>query len=156
MKSSDLISVIFWLIVGLLLSLWSTRYEIGSLTQPGPGFYPLGLGILLIFFSLILLGQSIRSSQAMKKVAPFPASASGWKKVARVAYVVLVLLLLTFFFETLGYLLTFFLLIMLLMAGAGLRSWKRILLVAFFSALGVYLVFVLLLQQPLPRGFLGL
>ena len=45
---------------------------------------------------------------------------------------------------------------MLLMAGAGLQSWKRILLVAFFSALGVYLVFVLLLQQPLPRGFLGL
>jgi putative tricarboxylic transport membrane protein len=152
MKSSDLISVIFWLVVGLLLSFWSTRYQIGSLTQPGPGFYPLGLGILLIFFSLILLGQAIRSSQGTKKVSSFSVS-GGWK---RVGYVVLVLLLLAFFFETIGYLLTFFLLIMLLMAGAGLQSWKRILLVAFFSALGVYLVFVLLLQQPLPRGFLGL
>lgn len=154
MKSSDLISVIFWLVVGLLLSFWSTRYQIGSLTQPGPGFYPLGLGILLIFFSLILLGQGTRSPQATKKASPSSFSVSGgWK---RIAYVVLVLLLLTFFFETIGYLLTFFLLIMLLMAGAGLQSWKRILLVAFFSALGVYLVFVLLLQQPLPRGFVGL
>jgi hypothetical protein len=154
MKSSDLISVIFWLVVGLLLSFWSTRYQIGSLTQPGPGFYPLGLGILLIFFSLILLGQGIRSPQATKKAAPSSFSVSGgWK---RVAYVVLVLVLLAFFFETIGYLLTFFLLIMLLMAGAGLQSWKRILLVAFFSALGIYLVFVLLLQQPLPRGVLGL
>ena len=154
MKSSDLISVIFWLVVGLLLSFWSTRYQIGSLTQPGPGFYPLGLGILLIFFSLILLGQGIRSPQDTKKACPSSFSVSGgWK---RVAYVVLVLVLLAFFFETIGYLLTFFLLIMLLMAGAGLQSWKRILLVAFFSALGIYLVFVLLLQQPLPRGFLGL
>jgi hypothetical protein len=154
MKSSDLISVIFWLVVGLLLSFWSTRYQIGSLAQPGPGFYPLGLGILLIFFSLTLLGQGIRSPQATKKAAPSSFSVSGgWK---RVAYVVLVLVLLAFFFETIGYLLTFFLLIMLLMAGAGLQSWKRILLVAFFSALGIYLVFVLLLQQPLPRGVLGL
>jgi hypothetical protein len=151
-KYSDLIGGIFWIAVGVLLSLWSISYKIGTPTQPGPGFYPLGLGILLIFFSLILLGQGTRSSQAAKKASPFSVS-GGWK---RIAYVVLVLLLLTFFFETIGYLLTFFLLIMLLMAGAGLQSWKRILLVAFFSALGVYLVFVLLLQQPLPRGFLGL
>ena len=81
MKSSDLISVIFWLVVGLLLSLWSTRYQIGSLAQPGPGFYPLGLGVLLIFFSLILLGQGTRSSQATKKaslhLSPFLADGKG-------------------------------------------------------------------------------
>jgi len=151
MKYAHFISVIFWFAVGLLLSLWSLSYNIGTLTQPGPGFYPLGLGILLILFSLTLLVQGIRSSPTTKKVSPFSVS-GGWKKVA---YAVLVLLLLTFFFETIGYLLTFFLLIMLLMAGAGMRSWKRILLAAFFSALGVYLVFVLLLKQPLPRGFLG-
>ena len=151
MKYAHFIGVIFWLAVGLLLSLWSLSYNIGTLTQPGPGFYPLGLGSLLIFFSLILLGQGIRSSLTTKKVSPF--SVSGGSK--RVAYAVLILLLLAFFFETIGYLITFFLLIMLLMAGAGLRNWKRILLVAFFSALGVYLVFILLLQQPLPRGFLG-
>ena len=151
MKYAHFISVIFWLALGLLLSLWSLSYNIGTLTQPGPGFYPLGLGILLILFSLTLLVQGIRSSPTTKKVSPFSVS-GGWKKVA---YAVLVLLLLTFFFETIGYLLTFFLLIMLLMAGAGMRSWKRILLAAFFSALGVYLVFVLLLKQPLPRGFLG-
>jgi hypothetical protein len=151
MKYAHFISVIFWLAVGLLLALWSFRYDIGTPTQPGPGFYPLGLGIFLILFSLILLVQGTRSSPTTKKVSSFSIS-GGWK---RVAYAVLVLLLLTFFFEMIGYLLTFFLLIMLLMAGAGLQSWKRILLVAFFSALGVYLVFVLLLQQPLPRGFLG-
>jgi hypothetical protein len=151
MKYAHYIGVIFWLAVGLLLSLWSLSYNIGTLSQPGPGFYPLGLGILLIFFSLILLGQGIRSSPETKKTPPFSVS-GGWK---RVAYAVLILLLLTFLYERIGYLLTFFLLIMLLMAGAGPQSWRRIILVALFSALGVYLVFVRLLQQPLPRGFLG-
>jgi hypothetical protein len=46
--------------------------------------------------------------------------------------------------------------IILLMWGPALRSWKTILLVAFISAIGVYLVFVLLLKQPLPRGILGI
>lgn len=150
MKYSHFISSIFWLAVGLLLSLWSTSYQIGSLVQPGPGLYPLVLGILLIFISLILLVQAIRSSPDIKKVLPFSLP-GGWKKVT---YTVLILLLATFFFETIGYLLTFFLLIVLLMRGAGPQSWKKILLVAIFSALGIYLVFVLLLKQPLPRGFL--
>jgi len=45
--------------------------------------------------------------------------------------------------------------ILLLMKGAEWQSWKRILLTAFLTTLGVYIVFVLLLEQPLPRGFLG-
>jgi hypothetical protein len=149
-KYSHFISSIFWLAVGLFLSLWSTSYQIGSFVQPGPGLYPLVLGILLILLSLLLFVQAIKSSPAIKKVLPFSLP-GGWKKVA---YTVLILLLATFFFETIGYLLTFFLLIMLLMRGAAPQGWKKILLVAIFSALGIYLVFVLLLKQPLPRGFL--
>lgn len=151
MKFSDLTGGIFGLVIGLLLSIWSMSYKIGSFVQPGPGLYPLVLGMLLIFFSIIFLIQGIRSSAAMRKMSLFPIS-GGWKKVA---YTVLILLLATFFYETIGYLLTFFLFMMLLMKGAGSQTWKRALLVAFFSALGVYLVFVLLLRQPLPRGFLG-
>jgi len=152
MKRRDLISGLFWLAVGLILSIWSTRYQIGSLVQPGPGFLPLALGILLILLSLIVIfaaRKPLRTAQA----ASASSAGDGWK---RVAYTVLVLMVAAFFFETVGYLLTFFLLILLLMIGAGRKSWKRILLVAFCSALGVYLVFVVLLEQPLPRGFLRL
>lgn len=156
MKYRDLISSLFWLAIGLTLSIWATTYQIGSLVQPGPGFLPLALGILLILFSLALLFMASKSFRTAKGTAeaPSPSSTSaGWKKVA---YAVFVLILTAFFFEKIGYLLTFFLLIMLLMRGAaGRQSWKVTLLVAFFSALGVYLIFVLLLEQPLPRGLLG-
>jgi putative tricarboxylic transport membrane protein len=151
-KYTDLISGIFWFGIGLLLSIWSTRYQIGSLIQPGPGFLSLVLGLLLILLSFILLARAIKSFRIPQE-APASSLFGGWKKVA---YTVLILVLGAFFFETIGYLLTFFFLVMLLMKGAGSESWKRTLLVAFLSALGVYLVFVLLLEQPFPRGLLGI
>jgi hypothetical protein len=151
-KYGELISGVFWLGIGVFLSIWSTHYQIGNLIQPGPGFLPLILGILLILLSLILLARAIMPSLVSER----PSASSlfgGWKKVA---YTVLVLVLAAFFFETMGYLLTFFLLIMFLMRGAGPQSWRKIFLVAFCSAIGVYLVFVLLLEQPLPLGLLGI
>jgi hypothetical protein len=151
-KHKDLISGLFWLAIGLLLFIWSTSYPIGTLIQPGPGFLALALGILLILLSLILLVRAITSSFASRE-APLPSLFGGWMKVA---YTVLILILGTYFFERIGYMLTFFLLVIFLMRGAGSKSWKKILLVAFCSALGIYLVFVLLLEQPLPRGILGI
>ena len=153
MGRRDLISGIFWLILGLILSIWSTRYQIGTLIQPGPGFLALALGLLLILLSLILLcGEMKRSSFAFRETS-LSHSEGHWRKVV---YTVSVLILAAFFFEQMGYVITFFFLILLLMRGAGRQSWKRILLVAFLSTLGVYLVFVLLLEQPLPLGLLRL
>ena len=152
MKTSEFIGGIFWLAMGILLSLWSSRYEIGSFIQPGPGFLPLIIGILLIFFSFILIGKGIKpSTVARAETVSSPPGA--WKKAA---YAVLVLLLATFLFEKIGYLSTVFLMIVFLMCGVKSQSWRAILLVAASSALGVHLVFVLLLKQPLPRGLLGI
>ena len=151
MKYAGLIGAIFWLAIGMALSIYSTRYEIGSLVQPGPGFFPLGLGMLLTLLSLgVALGQVKRFS--LDAARPAPPGERGWKKVA---YTVSILAVAALFFERAGYLLTFFLLVLLLMRVAGGQSWKRIFLVAFGAALGVYTVFVLLLEQPLPRGLLG-
>jgi hypothetical protein len=149
MKYSDFISGIFWLIVGLLLSIWSLSYRTGSIINPGPGFLPLGLGLLLIFLSLILLWQA-KKSFFVKEKGTSAFSPGIWKK----AYTVLILLLASFFFESIGYLLTIFLFIFSLMLGQNLKNWKKILFIALFTTVGVYIIFVLILRQPLPQGFL--
>jgi hypothetical protein len=147
----DLASGFFWLGLGLLLFFWSWSYQIGTLTQPGPGFLPLGLGLLVTLFSVVLIGSTLRArnQDARQSVSLF---AGHWKKVP---CTIVVLLAAGLFFEKVGYLPTFFFLSLLLMIIAGLRSWRQILLVAFFTALGIYLCFVLLLKQPLPTGLLG-
>ncbi len=152
MQYRDFISGIFWLIMGIILAVWSGEYKIGNLTEPGPGFFPLLLGVLLILASLTLLFLTKKSRSAAPITVPAFAG-DGWKKVL---YTVLVLVATAIFFEKIGYLLSFFILIILLMRGAaGRQSWKVTLLVAFFSVLGVYLIFVPLLGQRQPRGLLG-
>ncbi|MBP1730973.1 MAG: Tripartite tricarboxylate transporter TctB family [Deltaproteobacteria bacterium] len=147
----DLISGLFWLGIGILLSIWSWTYQIGTLTQPGPGFLPLALGGLVTLFSLVLIVSTSKSrDQGARKTVSL--TSGHWKKVLGT---ILVLLMAGLFFEKIGYLLTFFFLSLLLMVIAGLRSWKQIVLVAVFTALGIYLCFVLLLKQPLPTGLLG-
>ena len=153
MKHPDTVSGIFWLCMGILLSLWSTAYRIGDIAQPGPGFLPLLLGILLILLSLVLLIQARKSSHAAEATPASSLLRAGWQKVL---YTVSLMVLATFLFEPLGYLLTFFLMMILLIRSAGPQRWWTTLLIAFFSVLSVYLIFVLLLKQPLPQGLLGI
>jgi len=150
MKYSEIIGGIFWLLLGIIFTILATGYQIGSVTQPGPGFLPLGVGLLLIVFSLVILGQGLNSLKNIKAVVPF-SKPGGLKKVA---YIVLLLLVLGFFFEEIGLLITVFLLLTLSMLVAELKSWKKIIFLGLVTTLGVYILFVLLLSQQLPRGFL--
>ena len=152
MKNPNLIISIFWLGGGLLLSIWSTSYPIGTLTQPGSGAFPLGLGFLSIFLSLVLLAQGQKSSPDTK-TARVSFTSRGLKKVGAIA---IVLLAAAFFFEAIGYLATVLLLMVFLMKIAGIQSWTKIIFIALLSALAVYFIFVFSLNQPLPRGLLGI
>lgn len=151
MKRTDLIGTLFWLALGILLCLWSPSYGIWMRGKPSSGFFPFLMGLLLILLSLILLVRVKRLHSTTQQVpSSFPSG--GWK---RVTAALLILASSAFVFNPFGCTLTVFLLVIAYMRGVGSQSWKTTLLAAFFSALGVYLVFILLLQQPLPRGFLG-
>ncbi len=151
MRRREITSSLFWLIVGLVLTVWSATYPLGNLAQPGTGFLPLGLGILLLIFSVVLLIKALRLAPAK----PEKSHAASTRRTAIILTVILVLVS-VFFFEKVGYLLTFFALAFLLPLLAGQITWKRSLLFAILSLAGIYAVFVWLLKQPLPTGLLGL
>lgn len=148
----DLISGVFWLCIGLTLCVWSSAYQIGAMTQPGPGFLPLALGGIVAFFALVLIVRTVRSGKRKGWQQGAPMS---MRRQNRVFLTILVLLVAAFLFEKVGYLLTFFLLSLLLLLIAGVKSWIQIGVIAVCSTLGIYIVFVLLLKQPLPTGLLG-
>lgn len=152
MKYSDLISGIFWLIIGLVLSFWASKYPIGSLKNFGPGLFPLVVGILLAFCSLILLLGKKKKPFLIIKGRISSYRPGGLKNVA---YTILILIVASFLFEKIGYVLTFFFLMIFLMLEVDLKNWKKIFIFAFFVVLGVYFIFVLLLKQPLPHGFVS-
>lgn len=136
--------------IGLILTVWSLTYPLGSLAQPGSGFLPLGVGILLLIFSAVLLMRALRQTDTgEKKVSMLPAR---W---VNLALTVIVLVVAVFLFEKVGYLLIFFAIALVLPLLAGQITFRRSLIFAVLSAVGVYVIFVWLLKQPLPTGFLG-
>ena len=136
--------------IGLILTVWSATYPLGNLSQPGSGFLPLGLGALMIIFSIVLLLRAVRRDAPKEEKASLLPTR--WMNIV---LTVIVLIAAVFLFEKVGYLLTFFVLAFVLPLLAGQITWKRALLFALLSAAGVYIVFVWLLKQPLPTGFLG-
>ena len=150
MRRREITSSLFWMIVGLILTVWSATYPIGSLAQPGTGFLPLGLGILFLIFSTVLLIRALRLRAEEKEKAPMLP-----KRWLNLATTVLVLIACVFLFEKVGYLLIFFAIALVLPLLAGQIALKRAFIFAVLSAVGVYVIFVWLLKQPLPTGLLG-
>ena len=150
MRRREITSSLFWLAIGLILTIWSATYPLGNLAQPGTGFLPLGLGILLLIFSTVLLIRATRSGASDKeKASVIP------KRWPNLVLTVFILLASVFLFETVGYLLTFFVLALVLPLLAGQITLKRSFIFAVLSAAGVYIIFVWLLKHPLPTGILG-
>ena len=141
------------MIVGLILTVWSATYPLGNLAQPGTGFLPLGLGILLLIFSTVLLVRALRMAAAKEekeKIRMLPERLAEYspRRSLSLSHAV-------FLFEKVGYLLTFFVLALVLPLLAGQITLKRSFIFAVLSAAGIYIIFVWLLKQPLPTGFLG-
>ena len=152
MRRREITSSLFWMIVGLILTVWSATYPLGNLAQPGTGFLPLGLGVLLLIFSTVLLVRAFKMAAAKEEKEKVRMLPERWPSLATT---VLVLIACVFLFEKVGYLLIFFVIALVLPLLAGQITLKRSFIFAVLSAAGVYIIFVWLLKQPLPTGFLG-
>ncbi len=150
MKTRELISSVFWLLAGVLLTGMAATYPLGNFSQPGPGFLPFGLGILLIIFAAVLL---------LRRVRLMPSTGEKFRMFSRngkkVVLTVVTLLLSVALFETIGYILTFLFLGLSLTIITRWLSLRTSIIFTVLTVIGIYLVFVWLLKQPLPPGVLG-
>lgn len=128
----------------------SMGMPLGSLRMPGPGMFPLALGVLLMLLSGVSMVRLVWGQGA---VGPSPSWRPALKGVfCFVGAMALCILLL----GLLGYPLASLLLLLVLFRLMGSRAWGLNTALALGVAGISYLVFVRWLQVPLPRGFLGL
>jgi len=142
------VSALFWVAVGLLTCYGATRLGLGSVTEPGVGFIFFWSGLILVILSLIVLADSIRSSEDTVREM-------GEMNWAKIALVLLSLLLYAFFLERLGFVLTTFVLMSFLLGCIEGTKWFRSLGVAGAAALASYAIFELWLKIRLPKGLFG-
>ena len=153
MGSRDRLSSIALLILSILVCIGAAGYGLGNFSNPGTGFFPFLLGVLIGFLSLLILARTKSDKQEKKDERSSRPGAGGQKKVfsiliALVAYGLLL--------EELGYTLATFLLFVLLLKGIQPQKWYTAIGVALLASLGSYALFQIGLHVELPRGFLGI
>ena len=150
MAKIDKIACFFWMGIGAILAIGSLKIQVGTLSEPGPGFLPLWSGVLLGAASVVHLLQLFKRNSD-GGAAPF------WKEVhwLRGAWVVGGLVTYSFTVEYLGFLLTTFLLMLILFSLYDRKRWG----LAIGGSLAVisvtYVVFCVWLKVQFPSGIFG-
>lgn len=153
MRKWDRWASLVGIVLGFILIFSSLRYEIGKWNEPGPGFMPLGSGMLLVALCAVYGFQSrtAKREDYKKTESPWPQKNRG-----RLVAVILALFLLTFLLEPLGYLLSTFFLMTFLFRVIEPEKWLVTIFKSALSVLITYIVFEKLLMVQFPKGFFGI
>ena len=153
MKKIDAVIALFWIVLGLAISIWSATFPLGSWESIGPAFLPMACGLILILLGCILFLQTRKQKgdPAKSFASLIPQRAS----FARVALSLGGLFLSAVIFDLFGFVLTLFLLILFLIQAIQPIKWRIAISYALVFTFGSYLLFQFILKTTLPRGFLG-
>ncbi|HEV8583578.1 MAG TPA: tripartite tricarboxylate transporter TctB family protein [Methylomirabilota bacterium] len=122
------------------------RYlEVGSVTQPGPGFFPLVLSVALAIVAGALFVQARHAGGALAE--PTDRGRLATTLVALAAYVLL--------FERLGFVLATIGMLAFLFGALGGYRWRVAVGAAVVITLAAWVLFDTWLQVRLPVGVLG-
>jgi hypothetical protein len=144
------ISSLSWLTFAVFIVIESSRLPIGSWRDLGPGFLPLGTGILLGILSIFNYYQS-RSGQA-------PAPKESWYSPQRWPKLVIVsgsLFLYLLLWPVLGFLLSTVALLFFLFRTVEPQTWKVTIGGSVLIPVAFYGIFEMWLKTQLPKGFWG-
>ncbi|PYN55894.1 MAG: hypothetical protein DMD94_10070 [Candidatus Rokuibacteriota bacterium] len=142
----DLVSALFWLAVAIFAAAQGLALKLGSLKQPGSGFFPFWGGVVLGLLSLVLVARSLgRQSATGPRVRP---------ESSRLLVVAGALLGYVLLLERAGFVAVTFAFLLLLLR-LERRGWAFSAATAGAGAAASWALFQLWLKTQLPVGPLG-
>jgi putative tricarboxylic transport membrane protein len=152
LKIYDLYSALFLTILGISTCVLAYRLGLGSIRNPGPGLIPFGVAVLLGLMSIgLFLRGLFRSTEGPQREGVFKGAE--WRGV------VLTLCGLLGYgaaFNFLGFRLSTFFLMLLLIGVVGRQKWWLTFMISIFTVGCAYVLFVVWLGCPFPTGPLGI
>jgi putative tricarboxylic transport membrane protein len=139
------------LAVGMIWAALGLPY--GNIHNPGPGFFPLWLGVILGGMSIALFVQTTRGKESERTLGDILEEDVRWGKVL---LVLAVLILYAFLMDYIGFLIVTFLLMIVLLRFIEPQPWKVVIGWALGGSVGSYLIFEVWMKLRLPKGFLGI
>ena len=153
MKKTDQCSGLILLILAGFICCGSILLPYGNIHNPGPGFFPLWLGIILGALSIGLLLQSARRKEGVRVLGDILPEKVRWQKVL---WVLIALVLYGCLMNIFGFLIVTFFLMAFLLRFIEPQPWKSVIGWTLVGSLGCYLVFEVWMKLRLPKGFLGI
>jgi hypothetical protein len=155
MKKQDAVMAIIWVILGFVILIWSATFPFGNAKAMGPAIFPFACGLTLVFLGGMLFFKSMR--QTLGKAKEMSVSLIPHREAFRRVYLSFGgMLASALLFEVLGFTLTMFCQILVLMIVVTPQQRCKI---NFFYAtvftLGSYMLFKVFLKTTLPVGAVG-
>lgn len=154
MARKDLISGIFFFLVGSAVIFGSLKLPVWDRYGPGPGFFPLVLGLVFVILCCILFfkvaAEHFRNRRELRKQSQEEAFASK----TRLALCLALFFSFYLLFESLGFLIVVSGYLFTTLFFLGKRSIRTSLAVSGAAALCIYITFVYALSVQLPLGIL--
>jgi putative tricarboxylic transport membrane protein len=144
----DAVSGVVLAALGAYIVSEAWRWDYSNIDGPGPGFFPLWYGMVMVVLSLALVVRSVMRPWTAEK-------AVDWHGVGRALSVWAVFTASIVLMKWLGFLMAFGLLILFVVAMMYGRPLKVAVAVAAGNMVVFYLLFTLALQLNLPVGPLG-
>jgi hypothetical protein len=130
-----------------LFVIWESRQlPLGTFRQPGPGYVPVLLASILLFFGVLI---TITAGRAPK------LSSIRWTEWRHGLAIFFASILAVLAIERLGYRLTMLLMLAFLVKLVEKRGWILSLTFAIGLAFGSFFLFYTVLRVPLPQGPFG-
>ena len=125
----------------------------GNVHNPGPGFFPLWLGVILGGMSIALFVQTTRGKESERTLKEIMEEDVRWGKVLLVLGTLMMYGLLM---NTIGFLIVTLLFMIVLLRFIEPQPWKVVIGWALAGSMGSYLVFDVWMRLRLPKGFWGI
>lgn len=152
MANRESVIYVVMFIIGVVFLIESLRLGLGRMHQPGIGFFPFFTGVALSVIALYSLVKNflVAKREKGKDIEKFfGPSAFNVGKIIACLYVYV------FITPWLGFILSTFILFIILYKVGGIRKWTATLLYSFLTISLTYFIFSYWLNLRFPKGFLG-
>jgi len=141
---------LFWLLFSLITCIEAYRFKLGTIHQPGPGFFPFGAGCVMLLLSVGALLQSLGRKEKVEAM-----SRQGTFRWWNIVIILAAIATYAFSLEKVGFLINTFLFVSLLLKVVEPQRWKTSILGGVITAVIANLVFNVIFQAHIPSGILG-
>jgi len=149
MRSGALTVAVLGGLLALLYLAKALTYGRGTLDDPGPGLYPIAVGLLFLIGAIgTAIEASLDAGRGADDTVAWPTGAASWRMVALIA----VSLAYVFLLPWAGHPVAAALVTLVALEVMGLQGWPLKIVLAAVAGIGSHWLFAVVLGVPLPRG----